>query len=1086
MVCSSKHTYPPAMISWERDGNFVHSSYDTDETNKISSSMLRIEDVKPEDNLAKLRCNSINQAMDEPLTNDITLNVLYGPDKLIMNGTFEVELGAKIDAFCLTDAANPSPRLRYHFDGFYYEPNTFTSKPIFDKNVSLGAFIVNGTFTQTAIKEFNNKELKCIAENRPAKVQQIVTQIIKVIYPADTINMTYSNDYMNVMEGTLIRVVCISSGGNPLPFHEWSINNKTYESTSSQSILYTVESYLELTVQRDHHNQPLECKAVNKVRNITQQVILTVSYLPSKVSLQLADPPSQNTPEQTIKAGTTAIFACNSFASNPEVEISWYKNTYPLSLITDAARANTSSLFINNKEYNTVSYLSYAVTSADHLKEMRCDVRSNNKDQRTMHGSMIMNVTFAPEIITYPSSIIDVLENTTFFLNLTARANPAPTYQCVASNNEVFNVTNGTLTFEAKRHHNLDFTCSIANSEAVTDINFKLNVEYNPSAHVQKSMYISNKGDNVVLSCLVDGNPLTSKHITWKYNEKPLTNLEYDQHYSIKFVPPKLSELTITDVRDGDDGDYSCEVSNKIGQPVIAKTQLRVKRVPQVLKDSSVMMAAEDSNIGRTAVFKCKARGYPRVDFKWKLKDNTEIVDNGTKYTIYNNQLDSQMYMSILNIHTVQSDDYGEYFCEARSEIGSTISKAILSGKRQPDKPTSFRVTNITRNTISLAWEAKFDGGDSQYFRIRYRKDTMDPTYKYIETEKDASTFTLDNLEVATRYIINIQSMNNFGTDGFLREPLIVQTDFGFNEINQLPLFNGNDLPLTIILTVCGVGTLLLLFNVALIGYFIKKRKKKGEADSTTDTNETEANTIEMFSPPPPYPDELNYHFDLNAHGFEDEHKPFVPHLHSAVNQKAYHNKNIPISAKYLKEMSDHLDYAMEYATPIHHNSWQLDKANEIMDDDVYLSSLRQIDHNLSQQQQQQQQSFGTQQRHHQLNNGSRQNLMGSRQHFCDSPTFNCNYNQITSVIDSSLKNLGPQAFPYERSSHSMKFRHNNNNSTTNLNNNNKQKIETNYNSNHHRPQSLVRNSTNGLYTFNANTANKVYQDLNEFKGHLV
>jgi hypothetical protein len=167
----------------------------------------------------------------------------------------------------------------------------------------------------------------------------------------------------------------------------------------------------------------------------------------------------------------------------------------------------------------------------------------------------------------------------------------------------------------------------------------------------------------------------------------------------------------------------------------------------------------------------------------------------------------------------------------------------------------------------------------------------MDPTYRYVETDKDVSSVVLDNLETATRYVINIQALNKFGTNGFLREPLIVQTDFGFNEVNQIPIYNGNNLPLTIILVVCGVGTMLLLFNVALIVYLIKRKKKKGEAglfilfiyikirdlifdfqfkiDSTTDTNETDANIVEMFSPPPPYPDELNYQFELNNHNFE-------------------------------------------------------------------------------------------------------------------------------------------------------------------------------------------------------------------------
>ena len=53
----------------------------------------------------------------------------------------------------------------------------------------------------------------------------------------------------------------------------------------------------------------------------------------------------------------------------------------------------------------------------------------------------------------------------------------------------------------------------------------------------------------------------------------------------------------------------------------------------------------------------------------------------------------------------------------------------------QPEQPAEFRVVNITKSTITLTWKKSFDGGEAQKFRIRYRKDTMDPTYKYIETE---------------------------------------------------------------------------------------------------------------------------------------------------------------------------------------------------------------------------------------------------------------------------------------------------------------------------------------------------------------
>ena len=76
------------------------------------------------------------------------------------------------------------------------------------------------------------------------------------------------------------------------------------------------------------------------------------------------------------------------------------------------------------------------------------------------------------------------------------------------------------------------------------------------------------------------------------------------------------------------------------------------------------------------------------------------------------------------------------------------------------------------------------------------------------------------------------------------------------------------------------------------------------ETDSTTGTNETDANTIEMFTPPPPYPDELNYQLEFSPSLYEDENKPFVPQ-----------------TIKYIKKIpnSDN-EYSVEYAQPM--QSW--------------------------------------------------------------------------------------------------------------------------------------------------------------------
>ena len=177
ILCSSSYSYPPAQLYWYRDGKLASSNYDTIDATKITESFYKISKVSPSDHQSILKCNAFNQAMDAPFTTGLVLNVLYGPEKLTMNGVFEVEAGKEISAHCFTDLSNPIPKLRFNFDGVDYEPTSFSSK---SPNGS-GAFSISGNFSQIMRKEHNNKELRCFVENKAANVQQMITKEIKVL-----------------------------------------------------------------------------------------------------------------------------------------------------------------------------------------------------------------------------------------------------------------------------------------------------------------------------------------------------------------------------------------------------------------------------------------------------------------------------------------------------------------------------------------------------------------------------------------------------------------------------------------------------------------------------------------------------------------------------------------------------------------------------------------------------------------------------------------------------------------------------------------------------------------------------------------
>lgn len=193
------------------------------------------------------------------------------------------------------------------------------------------------------------------------------------------------------------------------------------------------------------------------------------------------------------------------------------------------------------------------------------------------------------------------------------------------------------------------------------------------------------KGAPTQLFCILDGNPLLAKDVTWKSKDKPLMTRDNEQFYSVKFIPPNLSVLSIHAARDVDDGNVSCLISNGIGMKTEVYTELRVKRAPQVLETESALKAGEDSNMGRSARFKCVVSAYPDVSFKWKTPAHADIV-NSSKYVVVNEKSVGvpfdQKYSSTLIVFGVGSSDYGTYYCESRNEIGSMLIKAVLSGKR--------------------------------------------------------------------------------------------------------------------------------------------------------------------------------------------------------------------------------------------------------------------------------------------------------------------------------------------------------------------------------------------------------------------
>jgi hypothetical protein len=188
-------------------------------------------------------------------------------------------------------------------------------------------------------------------------------------------------------------------------------------------------------------------------------------------------------------------------------------------------------------------------------------------------------------------------------------------------------------------------------------------------------------------------------------------------------------------------------------------------------------------------------------------------------------------------------------------------------------------------------------------------------------------------------------------------------------------------------------------------------------------------------------------------------------------------------SNKYLKDLNDQLDYAIEYATPI--NQWPIEQTE--CDEDVYLSSLRQLDKNIAAaiagvtpscqpNKSTGRLSFNQNKRLSYINNHNQSNNTALNRPFgTSSNSFHQNLNNVSSFGDNYIM-ANTRAFPYDRLGSQARLTSINSNKQLN-----------------NMPSSNKVHISNGIGNYRGNSTCKIYQDLDdsqthngEFKGHLV
>lgn len=177
--------------------------------------------------------------------------------------------------------------------------------------------------------------------------------------------------------------------------------------------------------------------------------------------------------------------------------------------------------------------------------------------------------------------------------------------------------------------------------------------------YVSKKNIVAMRGKTVQLFCIYGGTPLPL--FTWLKDEQYINRTNRITYTNFG------KTLVINSVDFGDEGTYTCKVSNGVGTEQSYSMNLKVLAVPFFTEEPEIIIAAEDETIE----IKCVASGVPKPTIEW--------IHNGLPIEFAPpNQRRTVTSKSIVIKNTFKNDT-GNYGCNATNSLGYVYKDVYLN-----------------------------------------------------------------------------------------------------------------------------------------------------------------------------------------------------------------------------------------------------------------------------------------------------------------------------------------------------------------------------------------------------------------------
>lgn len=324
-------------------------------------------------------------------------------------------------------------------------------------------------------------------------------------------------------------------------------------------------------------------------------------------------------------------------------------------------------------------------------------------------------------------------------------------------------------------------------------------------------------GEDVTLSCSVEGKPLTEEHVRWEREDYDLA-----ERTEATFANG-TSYLHIRNAQREDVGNFRCIADNRVANPTSRDVLLIVKckcateeslgsdsgsstrvTVRDLIKrffsffsyssavspeiDKSTMLRAA-TGAGEKGRLPCRVLSAPQPIIAWTRNGQALNVNQSSKYSAEYRQIDPLTFESILVIERVAPADYGKYECAATNELGSRREFINLEITSPPEAPSNMTVLNVTHDSVTVSWSPGFDGGMKAHFRVRYREANSEH-YRYEDGIPNLNKLTVTGLRTNTVYLFSIMAINGLGNSTYIPDLTKAQTTGKREETEFVTLFS--------------------------------------------------------------------------------------------------------------------------------------------------------------------------------------------------------------------------------------------------------------------------------------------------------